>query len=191
MCSRFNTCDWKVNSLVIRWIFSIPGSNYTIKTEEHSKKIREKVIECKPGDKYIKIFMALNICWRSSVKYIINKLKEYVEYVWETPWSSGRKFCMFFLSHQKKKKSDVLWWQHHAVEILPSSMPCKTFQVRNQNQSSKNVELQGNILFSCTRELRLQGTFIFDIKHPAKATENGLPLCFRKTTRWMFCSGLF
>ncbi|XP_059809494.1 activating transcription factor 7-interacting protein 1-like isoform X6 [Hypanus sabinus] len=54
-----------------------PGKNYTMKTKEHSKQLREKVIEKhKSGDGYKKISKSLNIPW-STVKSIIKKWKEY------------------------------------------------------------------------------------------------------------------
>src|SRR4029434_9383500 len=48
-----------------------------MKTKDHSKQLREKVIEkYKSGEGYKKMSKALNILW-SSVKSIIKKLKEY------------------------------------------------------------------------------------------------------------------
>ncbi|XP_024909675.1 centrosomal protein of 120 kDa-like, partial [Cynoglossus semilaevis] len=59
------------------WWISILGDNYTMKTEEHSKHLRERVIEkYNSGDGYKHISKALNIP-RSSVKSIIKKWKEY------------------------------------------------------------------------------------------------------------------
>src|SRR4029434_4185864 len=58
-------------------VISIPGYCYTMKTKDHSKQLREKVIEkYRSGEGYKKMSKALNIPW-NSVKSIIKKWKEF------------------------------------------------------------------------------------------------------------------
>src|SRR4029434_8311483 len=83
VCSECVSSDCSITTPVsgrsIHCLISIPGNRYTMKTIEHSKQLREEVIE-KSGEGYKKMSKALNIPW-SSVKSIIKKWKEYGTFV--------------------------------------------------------------------------------------------------------------